>query len=73
VPEAVDELEKISLELYKDGCSVVALKDGQVVGLSFNNIQHSVAPNETSFFENVMNKHCKTEVAKEYLNLMIKV
>ncbi|KAF4524339.1 hypothetical protein B566_EDAN015892 [Ephemera danica] len=37
-PETIDELEQLTIETYKDGTSLVALYDGQVVGVSFNKV-----------------------------------
>jgi hypothetical protein len=66
-------LELLTVETYRDGASLVALKDGQVVGASFNKVQTVPQPDEAGFFADFKDKKCKTNRAKEYIDCMIRV
>ncbi|CAB3366379.1 Hypothetical predicted protein [Cloeon dipterum] len=70
-PEGIDELEKLTIETFEDGTSLIAIYEGKVVGASFNKVQLKPKPGDQSYFEEFRDLKCKTEAAKEYVNNMI--
>lgn len=72
-PAAIDELEQLTLETYRDGTSLVALQGDRVVGVAFNKVQSKPGPGEVGFFDDFKDNKCKTETAKEYIYLMMRV
>ncbi|XP_065340678.1 uncharacterized protein LOC135939981 isoform X1 [Cloeon dipterum] len=72
-PEAVDELEKLTIETFEDGSSLIAILDGKIVGAAFNKVQFKPKPGDQSYFEDFRDFKCKTDTAKEYMDLMIRV
>jgi hypothetical protein len=66
-------LEQLTLETYKDGTSLAAIQDGKLVGVAFNKMQKVALPGEPCFFDEFKEHQCKTETAKEYMYLMMRV
>ncbi|XP_065338099.1 uncharacterized protein LOC135938407 [Cloeon dipterum] len=72
-PGAIDDLEQLTIETFEDGSSLVALYDGKVVGASFNKVQTRSKPGEGTYFEHFRDFKCKTDTAKENMNVMIQI
>ncbi|XP_059475696.1 uncharacterized protein LOC132196815 [Neocloeon triangulifer] len=70
-PESIDELERLTIETFEDGTSMIAIFQNKVVGASFNKVQLKPKSGDLGYFEEFRDFKCKTDSAKEYVNNMI--
>ncbi|XP_017782939.1 PREDICTED: uncharacterized protein LOC108567150 [Nicrophorus vespilloides] len=71
-PEAIKELEELTLRAARDGVSLVTVerKTGKVVAAAFNKLQVPAMPGEDNYFEKYA-ANCKQPSAKSLVNFMI--
>jgi hypothetical protein len=72
-PKAMDELERIMTDVYKEGNSLVAMKDGQIAGALFGKITYKTNEEENKNYSDYINKICRTQNAKEFMLFLSQV